>query len=353
MSSTSPTFTRSEHLVELIAEVERLATMLTTRVAGDDLVDERVTAGVRATLALDGADAELLPDLAEATRLAAEVTPGTVVAVDRPGTWLDALRVLDDPRDDEIRALEVVGAHAADASDDLTEQLLTDPLPALAELHRRTTRGLVDADRAGRARITELAVQDGSTGRVLFFPPLPDAVPRELALTAAWLASTGTREHGLIASGVLQHELLRIHPFDAANGRLARAAARLVLRARGLDPFHVAAPEPELARDLLGYHEEVARTLRRRDLTIWLERWGEAVADGLREAARRMGALDTEVPADATAFLAANPAFTVAEYRAQLGVNSQASRAALGVLLDVGVIRRVPGSSGLRFVAAA
>lgn len=359
-SSAPPVFTRSTHLVELIAEVERLAAVVAAvpdahRAA---VADELAGEAARATLALDGADAALLPELATARDHVAALAPRqpgaparTVAA--RRGTWLDTLRVLEDPADDDVRALEVVGVHAANASDDLVDGLATDPQPALGELHRRLTRGLVDDARAGRARTSELAVHDASTGRVLFFPVEPHLVPGELALTAAWLASTATREHGLIVSGVLHHELLRIQPFDAANGRLARAAARLVLRGRGLDPGRLAVPEPALDRDRLGYHEEVAKSLRRRDLTIWLERWGEAVADGLRHAARRLGALDAEPAPAAAAYVDGVADFDVAEYRAELTATPAVAREQLAALLDAGRIRRVPGSRGLRFTTVA
>jgi hypothetical protein len=65
-----------------------------------------------------------------------------------------------------------------------------------------------------------------------------------------------------VTSGVVHLELLRIHPFDAANGRLARAAARLLLRA-GARPRRCRRAGARAGPRPLGYHEEVARTLRR------------------------------------------------------------------------------------------
>jgi len=352
-NTAPPHFGRSPHLVELVAEVERLAATVATAPQRDrhELGLRRADEVVRATLSLDGAEGDTLPGPEEAAAALATAAPVEPDPNDRRGAWLDMLRVFDTPSDREIRALEVLGARAGDASDDLTAALLSDPGPALAELHRRLTRGLVTDQRAGAPRITEQAVHDGSTGRVVFFTAEPADVPGELALLEAWLSSTGTREHGLIVSGVLHLELLRIHPYDAANGRLARAASRLVLRARGLDPDHLAVPEPTLARDAMGYVEEVARTLRRRDLTIWLERWGEAVADGLRSSARDLGLLDTEVPEAASAFVVARPAFTLADHRAELALTPAESREQLQRLLDSGLVARQPGTRGLRFIA--
>jgi hypothetical protein len=351
---SSPRFTRSAHLVDLVAEVERLAALVGTADpdARERLAADRRDQVVRATLVLDGAAGEALPDVAAATALLGARTEGAVDPVARPPAgWFDTLRVLDDPDDEVLRALEVVGAARALAADDLTDRLAADLPAALAALHDRLARGLVAPARVGAPRITEQAVHDGSVGRLLYATTQPPAIAGELALLGGWLATTGPREHALVSSGIVHLEVLRIHPFDAANGRLARAAARLLLRARGLDPNGLADPEPALAADPLGYHEEVARTLRRRDLTIWLERWAEAVSDGLRGAALALGLLTRAVPERATSFLAGRdePAFTLADYRAQAPAAPEVARGDLAALLDAGRIRRHSGSRGLRF----
>ncbi len=354
----TPRFQRSPHLVALIAEVERLATRVLA--APPDrrtaLRSDRQLAAARASLQLDGARMDTITDRARAEATALEhavgVDEGAIFssAASR-ATWLDTLRILDDPEDEVVGALELLGVLAADDSD-AGEQLLTDAPQALATLHRQLTRGLVAPERAGALRVLEQAVHDGATGRILYRTAPPATLPREFGLLTVWLTSTGAREHGLIASGVLHLELLRLHPFDAANGRLARAAARAVLRARGLDPDHLAVPELALATDPLGYHEEVARTLLRRDLTVWLERWAEAVAEGLRSSARALEVLPVTAPARARDFVRGHEAFTIADYRAEAAAAPEEARAELATLLDAGLVRRVPASRGLRFVRA-
>jgi hypothetical protein len=357
-SAAAPRYTRSDHLVGLVAEVERLASLVGTAdpAARRRVAAARGDAAIHASLVLDGAPAAALPDQRTAEeRLAARAPDGATRPAARAGAprrgWLDTLRVLEDPADEELRALEVVGVARALAADAPADALFVDLAEALRELHGHLTRGLIDAERVGAPRTSDQAVHDGSVGRLLYATAAPAAVPGEVALLGGWLVAAGSREHALIVSGVVHLELLRIHPFDAANGRLARAAARLLLRARGLDPDGLAAPEPALARDPLGYHEEVARTLRRRDLTIWLERWGEAVSDGLRTAARDLALLPDAVPDRAARFVADrdDPAFTLADYRAQTPALPEPARADLAALLDAGRIRRRPGSRGLRF----
>lgn len=351
----TPSFSRSPHLVDLVAETERLAALVAAAPAADRAARSPAVRrdAALASLRLDGSRIEDAPD--EATIATARAVEGvTEEDPERYATWFEAMRIGEDQLSPEhtaqLHALEYAGVVEADGADDLAPALLTAPQEALAELHRRLTRGLVTADRAGAPRAREQAVHDASNGRVLYFTTDPAAIPRETALLGAWLASGAAREHGLVAAGVLHLELLRIHPFDAANGRLARAASRLVLRSRGLDPDGFAAPEEPLDRDRLGYHDEVARTLRRRDLTIWLERWGEAVTDGLRASARDLGLLGAALPDGAETFLGDHPdGFTIADHRAETGRSPADSRDELTRLLDAGAVRRVLGSRGLRF----
>lgn len=355
----------SPHLATLIAEAEELA----ARCRAAD-ADRRAAVGppVRdraalASLRLDGSPIRAVPP-ADAVLAARDTVHVAVQEDPRRGTWFDAMRALDgvdpdDPeavsRDASLQALEFDGVATANASDDLAAALLEDPLPALAELHRRLTLHLVAPERTGQLRVAEQAVHDASVGRIMYFTVDPDRIADELDRLGTWMSSASAGQHGLVASGIVHLELLRIHPFDAANGRLARAAARLVLRSRGLDPDGLAAPESVLDADRLGYHDEVASTLRRRDATIWLERWGEAVTAGLRDAARALGQLEVDVPAGATAFLAgrdAGSSFTVAEHRSAAGLSPEESRQHLAALLDAGAITRVGGSRGLRFRVA-
>jgi hypothetical protein len=334
--------------VALVAEAERLAARL-DGVPADAAAEVAEQIGVEAALAtlrLDGSP------MTEPPGLGSVDPPVVPTETARPGTWFDALRVREGSgEEDALQALEYLGAVAGYGSDDLTERFVTDLPGALAPLHHRLTRGLIADGDAGRLRTSGQAVHDASQGRIIYFACEPERIADRLAHLSAWMASVGAREHGLLTSGVVHYELLAIHPFEAANGRLARVAARLVLRARGLDPSGLAAPEPVIVEDAIGYYEEVARTIRRRDATIWLERWGEAVCAGLRASARRLGVLDVEVPPRALAFLETLPggAFTVADYRADVHVGPEDTRADLAALLDAGWIGRIAGSRGLRF----
>lgn len=354
-------FTHTPHLVGLVAEAEQLAAMLEATDPGMTRTQLWSDAAL-ASLRLDGSTIPAAPT-PEQVR-AAVGAPASTSAPGR-GSWEITLRSAADDQpppplepgspDEVLWTREFQGVVTAMSSDDLADRLFRDPVDALADLHRRLTAGLVAPDVAGRPRTTEQAVHDGSVGRVLYFTTDPADVLGEVHRLAGWLASSAAREHGLVVSGVVHFELLRVHPFEAANGRLARAAARLVLRARGLDPHGLAVAEIPLADDAIGTYEEVARTARRRDLTIWLERWGEAVTAGLRHAAHEMGVLTADVPDRARRFVDGRPPgpFTIMDYRGDVGVEPEQARADLAELLDAGRVTRVLGSRGLRFRTVA
>lgn len=353
MATTSdgipPAFERTSHLVAVIAEVERLAARVADAPASARaaLAGDTADAAAVATLRLDGSPIAGVPD---PDVLAAARPP----ARPAPAGWAATLRSGRDDAgavDEQILALEFRGARAGLTADDLAARLVHQPRPALEELHRRVTAGLVDPDVAGRIRSTYQAVHDASTGRILYYAPNPARIETQLELLCGWLVSAAVREHAVVASGILHLELLRLHPFEAANGRLARIAARLALRARGLDPDGLAAAEQALALAPLGTYEEVARTARRRDATIWLERWGEAVAAGLRTSARRLAVLPAAVPERAERFCARRSVagFTIVDYRAEAEAGPEDARSDLRALLDAGRVRRIAGSRGLRY----
>ena len=344
----------SEHLADLLAEIDGLATRIREAPAADRtrLGRERGEAAALATLHLDGSPVETWPDL-EDTWPDLEDVAGAPLdgATPAPGTWLDALRAWEDEPDERVLAREVLGATAGLGSDDLARGLRTTTRAALEELHRRLTHGLVADERAGRPRELEQAVHDASTGRILYFASDPARIDDELDGLQGWMAAQAERAHPVVSSGVLHLEVLRIHPFDAANGRLARTAARLLLRASGLDPDGLACPEPELAGDPLGYYEEVARTARRHDATIWMERWAEAVTAGLRASAARLDALDRSVPPELLARLRQldGHLVTIGDYRELVDGGTPQARAELAQLVAGGHLVRLPGSRGLRF----
>lgn len=136
------------------------------------------------------------------------------------------------------------------------------PAQALARMHTLAAAGLVE--------------DDAELGR-----PREDArVSARLATLADVVAATDVP--AVLVAGVVHGELLALAPFTTANGVVARAAARVVLVARGLDPRAVVAPDVGCARDPVAYADEAAR-FGGGDVAPFLLLWCDAVAHGAAE----------------------------------------------------------------------
>ncbi len=361
----------SVHLTLLVDELERGLALLRTTIAAadaDTLAARRATEDAltaEATLRLDGG-------------LRASEDGGT----ERAGTWLDALGGddgLDEAALAQLSVLEHAGVTAGVDAIDLSDAFgrasadASGLGTALALLHARLTDGLVAPERAGLLRRGARVVHDASVGRVLFFPTdaalLPDAWDGLLrSVTGSGTGGAAARLPAAVRAGVLHLELLRHQPFDAANGRLARAAGRLALIADGLMPGGLGAPDAVLAEDPLGYHEEVGASLRRRDATRWIERLLEAQGIALQRTVDALGRADPQPHAVGLAealpetLAEALPetlpetlpdglddTFTLGDVVALTAMTPAEARQRCSTWVVSGQAQRVIGGSGLRF----
>ena len=139
------------------------------------------------------------------------------------------------------------------------------PLQALARLHVLAAGSSVPTDRLGR-------------------PSGSPAVATRLRSLAGLLAG-GTQVSGTLLAAVVHGELATLAPFGSADDLVARAAERLTLVARGVDPKAVSVPEvghrertddyrPALAGYATGSADGVAG---------WLRHCAAAVEHGARE----------------------------------------------------------------------
>ncbi len=127
------------------------------------------------------------------------------------------------------------------------------PKQALARLHLLAAANLgLPADALGRPRTTAMAYDDP-----LELGPAPDPLEVSARLDGlARLLLAPTRAPAVVTAAIVHGELLALRAFGSADGLVARAAARLVLIDRGLDPKAVSAPEVghvELEHAALGH----------------------------------------------------------------------------------------------------
>lgn len=345
----------SHHLVTQVARVEAAAAVL--RVATEDRPARVARARRRAARHSVRLDASPL-DEETAAVVDARLSRGEpaaeapeVVTAARRGSWSRALR-LEGMATQDVAALEYANLLAsAEREAELAADLFVQPLATLTLLHGALTRGLLDVGMAGRVRSTSQSVHDGAQGRALWHAPEPGLLPGLLDGLVGWLAGPAAGWPGVVVAGVVHERILQWQPFEAANGRLARTAARLVLRARHIDPDGLMVFEESLAADALGYHAEVAATTRRGgDLVPWLERWADALVEAAETATSGLRGPDPTPPAHALRLVAdtrPGQVLTLRDYIRRTGTGMEAARAELRALELRGDVRQAVGSRGL------
>lgn len=334
-------------------ERHRAELLATLADAVDDVVvDAAHRAAARASVRLDASP------LTDVTAAAVDrgQGPAMVAAIDRDRGWAAALRLEGMPTQ-EIAAAEYRGVRAAQAHEHrLAAQWFDAPVATVAELHRTIAEGLVATDRLGALRTTTRAVLDGAQGMVVFQSPAPERLPGLLEALGAWVSGPGRRESPFAVAALVHARLLHWQPFEAGNGRVARAASRVALRAAGGDPWGLAVPEREYARDPLGYLREIAATVRRRDdLRPWVERIGQAVVVDLEHTARAVGVGprrhdDDEPVRRMCGALSSDDTVTIRELADAVDGDRMRAWAAAGRLCWSGSLQREVAARGLRYV---
>jgi hypothetical protein len=140
------------------------------------------------------------------------------------------------------------------------------PLQALARLHMLAAADQVDETRLGRPRAD------------------PDVGPR-LELLAR-IVTGGTRAPAPVIAAVAHGELLTLAPFGSADGVVARAVARLITIATGLDPHGLGVPEVTWMRRAAEYRDAARgfATGTADGIAAWLVLCCRAMRAGAQEA---------------------------------------------------------------------
>ena len=208
----------------------------------DPLADLAALEGVASALAAsrDGIDA-LLRDRG-LRRTAPELTTeslllGAHASAVLEGSQVTLAELREGPQDDATAAALRVSTELLG----LVPVLAHSPLQAFARLHIVAAKGLVP---------------DADLGR-----PQDRAGAERLAGVARLLMERSAAP-ALVAAAVVHAELRTVAPFASHNGIVARAAERLVMVARGVDPTSLTVPEaghlalrPQYESNLIGYVE--------------------------------------------------------------------------------------------------
>lgn len=171
----------------------------------------------------------------------------------------------------------------------------------LTDIHRLTVDRIINPEKVGAFRTTEVVIKEEGTGRVIFSPPPAHEVPYLLEDFFNWLNDPIAMEiHPILRAGIVHYILVAIHPFVEGNGRTVRAFSTLVLMREGYNVKRFFSLEEHFDSDPADYYESLAKvdrlspTIGNRDLTAWLEYFTEVVAIELAKVKERVRKLSID-----------------------------------------------------------
>lgn len=147
-------------------------------------------------------------------------------------------------------------------------------------LHKLAVDKILDPERCGQYRSTQVVVKNSLTGQVTFTPPLAIAVPIQMGELMQFMNKMKAVDiHPVLKSGVVHYEFVRIHPFVDGNGRVGRALSTFILFQEGYDIRKFFSLEEYFDKEAARYYTALQSVERNEgDLTEWLEYFTEGLA---------------------------------------------------------------------------
>lgn len=143
----------------------------------------------------------------------------------------------------------------------------------IKEIHRLTVDKILEEEKCGEFRKTQVVVKNSISGEVSFRPPMAVAVPFQIKDLLSFINETSEQDiHGVLKAGCVHYELVRIHPFVDGNGRVSRALSTLILFREGYDIRKFFSLEEYFDSDAVSYYLALQSVEKNGgDLTQWLE----------------------------------------------------------------------------------
>ena len=213
----------------------------------------------------------------EGTRLTLEQAADLLAGQAVPGADPDDARELLNYRD----AFEFVSGHLNDGGP-ITERLIL-------EIHRRLVVGVRGGAAApGEYRRVQNYVVNATTGETMYTPPPAHDVAARLRALGGWV-NRPSDIHPVIASALVQFQLVHIHPFLDGNGRTSRLLSTLCLYRAGYDFKRLFTISEYYDRDRTAFYRAL-QSVRRADMdmTGWIEFFTQGLATQLAEVKRRV-----------------------------------------------------------------
>lgn len=148
----------------------------------------------------------------------------------------------------------------------------------ISHIHRLTVNKLLEEEKMGQYRTTQVVVKNSRTGEVSFTPPPAHEVRFQMQELEDFINSD-TDLHAVLKSGIFHYEFVRIHPFVDGNGRVARALSTFILYKEGYDIRKFFSLEEYFDNEASRYYESLKSVAAKNgDLTEWLEYFTQGLA---------------------------------------------------------------------------
>lgn len=172
------------------------------------------------------------------------------------------------------------------------------------DLHRVTVAKIIQEEKIGNFRNSQVVIKEEGTGNIIFEPPPWIEVNFLVEDFFNWFNSEEAKEiHPVLRAGIAHYILVAIHPFVEGNGRVSRAFATLVLMREEYNIKRFFSLEEHFDNDPGSYYEAFSlvdrqsKNIVERNLTPWLEYFTEVVAAELskiKEKVRKLS-IDTKL----------------------------------------------------------
>lgn len=165
----------------------------------------------------------------------------------------------------------------------------------IKKIHALTVEKILESEKCGSYRKTQVVVKNSATGEITFRPPPAIEVPYLVSDFAEWLNKQDKDKiHPVLKAGIAHYELVRIHPFLDGNGRMARAVATLVLFLEDYDIKKFFSLEEYFDKDASHYYESL-RSAADGELSVWLEYFTKGLAIELSRIKEKVKRLSTDL----------------------------------------------------------
>ena len=149
----------------------------------------------------------------------------------------------------------------------------------ILEIHRLTTKGVLDKEKSGKFRQNQVYVVSRRGNKIIkvsYTGPIAKQVPKLVKNLVDWMEKSKKENIcPIIISGIAHAEIAAIHPFADGNGRTARLLATLILYKSGYDFRRLFALEDYYNQDRPSYYKAIhlGKDYQERaqgDLTDWI-----------------------------------------------------------------------------------